>query len=89
MAHGVLGQRPAGRAEFEPFDRPDHRHADELGELDQQFARVGVDDAAAGHDQRPLGGLQVTGSPEGSSSTKGEPDEKKRGLPDAVITASK
>jgi hypothetical protein len=33
----------------------DHRHAGEFGELHQQVGRVGVDDAAAGHDER-LGG---------------------------------
>jgi hypothetical protein len=30
----------------------------ELGELLQQLGRVGVDDAAAGHDQRALGGVE-------------------------------
>ena len=34
--------------------RRDHRHAGELGKLDQQVAGVGVDDAATGHDQRLL-----------------------------------
>jgi hypothetical protein len=37
-----------------PHQRRDDRHADQLGELDQQVGRVGVDDAAAGHQQRPL-----------------------------------
>ena len=34
--------------------RRDDRHAGQLGEFDQQVGRVGVDDAAAGDDQRPL-----------------------------------
>ena len=38
--------------------RRDHRHAGDLGELHQQLRRVGVDDAAAGDDQRPLGLVQ-------------------------------
>ena len=33
----------------------DDRDAGQLGELDQQVGGVGVDDAAAGDDQRPLG----------------------------------
>ncbi len=33
----------------------DDRHPGQLGELDQQLGGVGVDDAAAGDDQRPLG----------------------------------
>ena len=32
----------------------DDRHVQQLGQLDQQVAGVGVDDAAAGHDHRPL-----------------------------------
>ena len=32
--------------------------SDQLGELHQQVGGVGVDDPAAGHDQRPLGRLQ-------------------------------
>ena len=31
------------------------RHAGDLGELHQQVRGIGVDDAAAGHDQRPFG----------------------------------
>ena len=38
--------------------RRDDRHPGQLGELDQQVGRVGVDDAAAGDDQRALGGRQ-------------------------------
>ena len=38
--------------------RRDDRNARDLGELDQQVRRVGVDDAAAGDDQRPLGLVQ-------------------------------
>ncbi len=35
--------------------RRDYRHVDGFGEAHQQIARVGVDDAAARDDQRPLG----------------------------------
>ena len=43
--------------------RRDHRNAGQLGELDQQVAGVGVDDAAAGHDQRPLGARPASPAP--------------------------
>jgi hypothetical protein len=36
----------------------DDRDPDQLGELHQQVGGVGVDDPAAGHDQRPLGRLE-------------------------------
>ncbi len=38
--------------------RGDHRDVHELGELDEQVARIGVDDAAARDDERARGGLQ-------------------------------
>ena len=36
--------------------RRDHGHVEDLGQLDEQLRGVGVDDAAAGDDERPLGG---------------------------------
>ena len=38
--------------------RGDHRHAGQLGKLHQQIGGVGIDDAAAGHDQRLVGRQQ-------------------------------
>ena len=39
----------------------------EFGKLDQQVDGVGIDDAAAGHDQRLLGGLQHVAAPSRSA----------------------
>jgi hypothetical protein len=39
-------------------ERGDHRHAGGFGEAHEQVGRIGVDDAAAGHDQRTLGCLE-------------------------------
>ena len=44
------------------------RHAGELGELDQQVGGVGVDDAAARDDQRPLGRVQHRRAPSRSGA---------------------
>ena len=41
-----------------PHQRRHHGHVDGLGELHQQFGRIGIDDAAARHDQRPLRGVE-------------------------------
>ena len=38
--------------------RRNHRHAGDLGELDEEIGSVGIDDAAAGDDERPLGVVQ-------------------------------
>jgi hypothetical protein len=38
--------------------RRHHRHIEDFRQLDQQIRGVGVDDAAAGDEQRPLGGHQ-------------------------------
>ena len=38
--------------------RRDHRDAGQFGEFDEQIRRIGIDDAAAGDDQRPLGVVQ-------------------------------
>ena len=47
--------------------RRDHRHAGGFGEAHQQVARIGVDDAAAGHDQRALGRVQHRDAPSRSA----------------------
>ncbi len=40
--------------------RGDHRHAGQLGELHQQLSGIGIDNAAAGDDQRALGLVEHT-----------------------------
>ncbi len=61
IAMGGLQSDHAGHQRMVVGDRaPAHqrrndRHADEFGEFDEQLRRVGVDDPAAGHDERALG----------------------------------
>ena len=50
--HVIVGDRAP------PHQRRDDRHVGDLGEFDQQIRGIGIDDAAARHDQRPLGRVE-------------------------------
>ncbi|MEY9725819.1 hypothetical protein ABIA07_001720 [Bradyrhizobium yuanmingense] len=50
--HVIVGDRAPSH------QRRHDRHVGDLGEFDQQVRGVGIDDAAARDDQRPLGGVE-------------------------------
>ena len=58
QAHHTRHQRVVVRDAAPAHQSGDHRHTGQLGQLHQQVGRIGIDDAATGHDQRLGRGCQ-------------------------------